>query len=88
MSKPTPPLIISYKSLIYSNLQIFNSARFRVEILACLNIINKIKLKTMEKMNYIAPEVEIIEVAIEQGFAQSNGNGGTYDGFGSEKDLW
>ena len=51
-------------------------------------IINKIKLKTMEKMNYIAPEVEIIEVAIEQGFAQSNGNGGTYDGFGSENRLW
>lgn len=42
----------------------------------------------MEKMNYIAPEVEIIEVAIEQGFAQSNGDGGTYDGFGSEEKLW
>lgn len=25
----------------------------------------------MEKQNYIAPDVEVIEVAVEQGFAQS-----------------
>ena len=40
------------------------------------------------KMNYIAPEIEILEVAVEQGFAQSTGDGGTYDGFGSETPLW
>ena len=39
-------------------------------------------------MNYVAPELEILEVAVEQGFAQSTGDGGTYDGFGSEKPLW
>lgn len=26
------------------------------------------------KMNYIAPEVEVLEVAVEQGFAQSGGD--------------
>lgn len=25
----------------------------------------------MEKMNYLAPEIEVFEVAVEQGFAQS-----------------
>ena len=40
-------------------------------------------------MNYVAPELEIIEVAVEQGFAQSTGDGGSYDGFGTEeKKLW
>ena len=34
------------------------------------------------KQNYTAPEVEVIEVAIEQGFAQSVD---PYDGFGSEE---
>ena len=29
-----------------------------------------------KKMNYIAPEVEVLEVVVEQGFAQS---GGTID---------
>lgn len=38
-----------------------------------------------KKENYIAPEVEIIEVEIEKGFALS---GGEYDGFGTEKPLW
>lgn len=40
----------------------------------------------MEKQNYITPEVEIIEVEIEKGFAASNGdpledpfNGGNFD---------
>lgn len=26
-----------------------------------------------KKMNYIAPEVEVLEVVVEQGFAQSGG---------------
>ena len=26
----------------------------------------------MEKLNYIAPDIEVIDVAVEQGFAQSN----------------
>ena len=25
----------------------------------------------MEKQNYVAPDIEVIEVAVEQGFAQS-----------------
>ena len=29
----------------------------------------------MEKKHYIAPEVEVLEIKIEQGFAQSNGEG-------------
>lgn len=41
-----------------------------------------------KKENYIVPEIEIIEVAVEQGFAQSTGDGGGYDGFGTEKPLW
>lgn len=39
------------------------------------------------KMNYTAPEIEVIEVAIEQGFASSPGDP-TYDGWGSEKPLF
>ena len=31
-----------------------------------------IRLLTMEKLNYIAPDIEVIDVAVEQGFAQSN----------------
>ncbi len=27
----------------------------------------------MEKLNYIAPEIEILEIAIERGFAQTGG---------------
>lgn len=37
------------------------------------------------KMNYTAPEIEVIEVEIEKGFAQS---GGEYDDFGTEKPLF
>lgn len=29
----------------------------------------------MEKQNYIAPELEVLEIEIEQGFAQSSGRG-------------
>ncbi len=29
----------------------------------------------MEKQNYIAPEVEVFEVKVEEGFAQSGGEG-------------
>lgn len=36
------------------------------------------------KMNYIAPEVEVLEVVVEQGFAQSGGDGPIDDmGYGS-----
>ena len=30
----------------------------------------------MEKKTYLAPEVEVLEVAVEQGFAQSDFNSG------------
>ncbi len=36
------------------------------------------------KLNYVAPEVEVLEVAVEQGFAQS---GGEYPGWGDENEL-
>ena len=29
----------------------------------------------MEKQTYISPEIEVVEIAIEKGFAQSGGNG-------------
>lgn len=38
----------------------------------------------MEKQNYITPEIEVIEVAIEQGFATSPG----YEHFGEETPLF
>ena len=38
----------------------------------------------MEKLNYIAPEIEILEIAIERGFAQSGGIDGQW--FGDETD--
>ena len=34
-------------------------------------------MKHEEKNIYSAPEIEVLEVAIEQGFAQSNGEGGS-----------
>ena len=38
----------------------------------------------MEKKNYLAPEVEVIEVAVEQGFAVSGGP--DFIPFGPEQD--
>ena len=38
-----------------------------------------------EERTYEAPEMEVIEVALEQGFAQT---GGKYPGFDDEKDLF
>lgn len=38
----------------------------------------------MDKKCYVAPEMEVIEVEIENGFATSPG----YDGFEEEKRLW
>ena len=38
-----------------------------------------------KKMNYIAPEVEVLEVAVEQGFAVS---GGEYPQWGDETPLF
>ena len=32
----------------------------------------------MEKLSYIVPDVDILEVRIEQGFAQSNGGADAY----------
>ena len=42
----------------------------------------------MEKKIYLAPEIEVLEVTIEQGFAQSGGpNGAPYfTPFGNEQD--
>ena len=39
----------------------------------------------MEKKNYVAPEVEVLEIAVEQGFAQS-GDGPKFSPFGPEHD--
>ena len=36
------------------------------------------------KLNYVAPLVEVLEVAVEQGYAQS---GGDYPGWGGENPL-
>lgn len=41
-------------------------------------------MKTNEIMNYEAPQVEIVEVEVETGFATS---GGEYPGWGSENPL-
>ena len=38
----------------------------------------------MEKMNYLAPEIEVFEVAAEQGFAQSGVP--NFTPFGPEQD--
>lgn len=38
----------------------------------------------MDKKCYVAPEMEVLEVEIERGFAASP----DYDGFGEEKKLW
>jgi hypothetical protein len=38
----------------------------------------------MEKKNYVAPEVEVLEIAVEQGFAQSGEP--KFGGFGPEQD--
>lgn len=40
--------------------------------------------KLNEKMTYEAPELEVLEVAVEQGFAQS---GGEYPAWGDEVPL-
>ena len=37
-----------------------------------------------KKFNYVAPEVELLEVEVEQGFAQT---GGPYPGWGDEIPL-
>ena len=39
----------------------------------------------MEKKNYVAPEVEVLEIAVEQGFAQS-GDDPKFSPFGPEQD--
>ena len=39
----------------------------------------------MEKKTYLAPEVEVLEVAVEQGFAQS---GGPIDDMGNGSNKW
>ena len=42
----------------------------------------------MEKVMYVAPELEVLEVMVEQGFAASPGSSGTFpggnSGFGPE----
>ena len=44
---------------------------------------NKLTLMKMEKeMKYVAPEVEVLEVEIELGFAGSPGGGGSIDAGG------
>lgn len=35
------------------------------------NLLTKQKRKTMKKNNYVAPELELIELAVEAGFAAS-----------------
>ena len=43
----------------------------------------------MKKSVYIAPEVEVLEVKVEQGFAQSEGGGKfTVPNGGNNGELW
>ena len=45
----------------------------------------------MKEQNFIAyeaPQVEIIEVQVEQGFATSGGASGTTNGFGESEGAW
>ena len=44
----------------------------------------------MEKMNYLAPEIEVFEVAVEQGFAQSGVPQGApnFPSFGPDEQEW
>ena len=44
----------------------------------------------MEKQNYIAPQVEVLEVKVEQGFAATEGRGGFIipNGGNNEEHWW
>ena len=42
----------------------------------------------MEKLTYIAPEIEVLEIQIEQGFAQSGNGKFTVPNGGNGDELW
>ena len=44
----------------------------------------------MEKQNYIAPEIEVLEIKVEKGFANSGGEGAfnVPDGGNGEEYWW
>lgn len=42
----------------------------------------------MEKQNYIAPQVEVLEVKVEQGFAATDGGGNLENPLDGETGEW
>ncbi len=56
---------------------------FFVPMIAAPELLRHKKLKIMKNEKYIAPEAEVLEIAVEQGFATSPGDGGS-EGTGSE----
>lgn len=47
--------------------------------------------KMMKRSIYVVPEVELLELAVEQGFAASNVDGGSNESFEEENDgkpIW
>lgn len=51
--------------------------------IAASELLRHKKLKLMKNEMYIAPEAEVLEIAVEQGFATSPGDGGS-EGTGTE----
>ena len=45
-------------------------------------------MKEQNFMVYETPQVELIEVQVEQGFATSGGASGTTNGFGESEGAW
>jgi hypothetical protein len=45
-------------------------------------------MKEQNFMVYETPQVELIEVQVEQGFATSGGASGTTNGFGESEGTW
>ena len=53
------------------------------------NLLTKQKRKTINKNNYVAPELELIELAVEAGFAASTFEGGDDQTPGyDEENIW
>lgn len=56
---------------------------FFVPMTAARELLRHKKLKIMKNEMYIAPEAEVLEIAVEQGFATSPGDGESED-FGKD----
>ena len=48
----------------------------------------KMKIETMKNEKYIAPEAEVLEIAVEQGFATSGSGGQEEIGGSKEEGEW